>query len=841
VSAGSGRAGGGEIPAGTGVPLTESGVARRVLPFALAAALPFLLTLLFGPNAGSAGFIASGILTALLTAVALAVPWTRVPVPWWATVPLTYFAVVFLLRNSSGAAAAVYTPLVLLPVIWLALYGTRAQLIAAFLLLALTLMVPILVFGAPRYPSTEWRRVAIYLIIAPIVGFTIQWLVAATRERADRLRASEAETRAGRDMLASVLRASTEYGIIGTDPEGMITVFNTGAERMMGYSATEMIGVETPEILHDPAEVARRGRELGIPPGFGVLVAAARRGEPETRDWAYIRKDGGCLTVSLTVTAIDGPGGEPAGFIGVARDVTVQRSVEEALRESEARHRLLVQNLPDTLLSLYDLDLRLLLVEGPMLAPLGFAAEDLVGRTLGEISPAEQLGELEPLYRAALAGESTSIEYRSPRQGIVYDLQVAPYRDEAGEIVGVFSVARDITERKRVEAQAQAAEARFTTAYEHAAVGMGLLNTEGHFISVNPALCTLTGYTPDELLGRSPATITHPDDREPSDRLMRALVAGELNSYDIEKRYLHADGHAIDVSLRVALVRDSDGKPLHSVGQVLDITERKRQATIRERELALTQQARQLLIEQNARLVEIDRMKDEFVALVSHDLRTPLTSIVGYLEPILDREAGPLTPIQERFVRTIDRNARALSAIVGDLLFLAGVDAGKLTLHLEDVDLAELVADAVDACGRSADRKRIALSIDTDDVHVRGDRARLAQLMDNLLSNAIKFTRDGGRVEVTGREDESHAIIEIRDTGIGIPADEIPRLFTRFYRATSATEHAIPGTGLGLAIVKSIADAHHGAVEIDSNPDVGTTMRLLLPLGADGVRHPVLS
>jgi PAS domain S-box-containing protein len=579
VSPGSVRAEGPTIPADVGVSFSEAGRTWRVLPFAVAAALPFLLAFLFGPVSASAGFIASGTLTALLIVVAFTVPWERVPVPLRATVPLAYFGAVFLLRNTSGPTME-YTPLVLLPVIWLALYGTRAQLIAALLALTLTLMLPILVIGAPRYPTTEWRRVVLFLAIAPIVGFTIQRLVAATRERAERLRASEAAVRANRDMLASVLRASTEHAIIGTEQSGMITVFNDGAERMLGYRATEMIGVETPEILHDPAEVAQRAQELGMAPSFGVLVATA----PETRDWSYIRKDGARLTVAVSATPIQGPGAEPAGFICVAYDVTDVRT----------------------------------------------------------------------------------------------------------------------------------------------------------------------------------------------------------------------------------------------------------QATIRERELALTEQARQQLIEQNARLQEIDRMKDEFVALVSHELRTPLTSIAGYLEPLLDREAGPVTATQERFLRTIDRNARALSRIVGDLLFLASVDAGNLTLQTEDVDLAQVVTETVEACGPSADRRRIMLTVDTDEVPtVRGDRARLAQLTDNLLSNAIKFTPDGGHVEVQGREDGRNAVIEIRDSGVGIPADEIPNLFTRFYRATTATDHAISGTGLGLAIVKSITDAHHGAIQVDSSPGFGTTMRVLLPVGAD--------
>ena len=824
-----------KVPRGRDLALGDSGRSRRVIPFAVAAALPFVLTLVLGPYPLNADFVVSGVLAAVLIVVALVLPWGRMRPQFRAIVPLASYLVIFLLRNSSDTAAAVYTPLVLLPVIWLALYGSRGQLTAAFVLLALTLVVPILVFGPPRYPSTEWRRVAIYLVVAPIVGFTIQRLVVGTRERAARLRRSEAATRASRDVLASVLRASTEYSIIGTGPDGLITVFNEGAERMLGYRASEMIGVHTPEILHYPGEVDRRAAELGVPPGFEVLVAAARRGEPETRDWTYVRKDGGRLVVSLTVTGIDGPAGEPAGFIGVARDVTAQRRVERALRQSEARHRLLVQNLPDTQLSLYDRELRLVAAEGPMLARLGLEEDDLVGRPLAELTSPE----LEPMYRRALRGESTFTEYRSPGAGVIYDLQVAPYRDDTGEIVGVFSVARDITERKRVEAQAQAAEARFAAAYEQAPIGMGLLNPEGRFISVNSALCALTGYSSEELLGRAPADITHPDDREPSQELMRSLIAGELDSYQVEKRYVRADGHPIEVALHVALVRGAEGQPLHSVGQVLDITERKRQAAMRERELALTRQAREQLAEQNARLVELDRMKDEFVALVSHELRTPLTSITGYLEPILDREAGPLTATQERFLKTIDRNARALSTIVGDLLFLASVDAGKLELHTSEVDLGRLLAETVEACGPSAQRRGITLTIDIDrGPTIRGDRVRLSQVTGNLLSNAIKFTPDGGRVDLCGRQDGSNAVIEIRDTGIGIPADEIPRLFTRFYRASSATEQAISGTGLGLAIVKSIADAHHGTIEVDSSPGVGTTMRLILPLGANEINTP---
>jgi PAS domain S-box-containing protein len=423
---------------------------------------------------------------------------------------------------------------------------------------------------------------------------------------------------------------------------------------------------------------------------------------------------------------------------------------------------------------------------------------------------------------------------RDPCSGLIYDLHIGPYRDDAGEIVGVFSIGRDITERKRIEAAARTAEARFQTAYEHAPVGMGLVGVDGQFVSVNPALTAITGYSREHLLARSPSELTHPADRRRGEELMRALMAGDLDSYDEEKRYIHADGHAIDVALHVALVRDDDGRPLHTVGQVIDITERKRQAAERERQLALTRLARKQLAEQNVRLRELDRLKDEFVALVSHELRTPLTSISGYLEPLIDEEAGPLTPTQHRFLKTVERNAQRLTSLVGDLLFLASVDAGKLTIQPQSVDLSEVVADAGEAAAPVARNQGVTLIVEPGDVRgIPGDRARLAQLTDNLVSNAIKFTPEGGRVELRGRANATHAVVEVSDDGIGIREDEIPQLFTRFFRTDSAMDRSIPGTGLGLAIAKSIADAHHGSIEVDSKPGLGTTMRLLLPLDGE--------
>ena len=271
------------------------------------------------------------------------------------------------------------------------------------------------------------------------------------------------------------------------------------------------------------------------------------------------------------------------------------------------------------------------------------------------------------------------------------------------------------------------------------------------------------------------------------------------------------------------------------------------QATRLEQSLALAHEAqaeaenaRLTLSDQNRRLLELDRLKDEFLSLVSHELRTPLTSIRGYLDLVLDEEAGELNPEQRRFLKAVERNSGRLLRLVGDLLFVAQADAGRLTLERAKVDLAALAADCVEAARPVADQRSIELHLEAVPVPALvGDRGRLAQVLDNLVSNALKFTPEGGRVEVRTSTTDDHVYLEVEDSGIGIPAAEQPRLFDRFFRAVSATEQAIPGTGLGLAIVKAIVEAHAGRIEVVSAPGKGTTFVVKLPLREARSADPV--
>jgi signal transduction histidine kinase len=252
----------------------------------------------------------------------------------------------------------------------------------------------------------------------------------------------------------------------------------------------------------------------------------------------------------------------------------------------------------------------------------------------------------------------------------------------------------------------------------------------------------------------------------------------------------------------------------------------------------------ELLAQQNEGLRRLDRMKDEFIAIISHELRTPLSSITGYLELVLD-EAELLTPDHHEFLTVISRNVDRLTLLANDLLLLAAAENGTLALARSDFELAALLEEVASAAAPHAADRQIALRLDVDaQSHLHADRPRLAQLFDNLISNAIKFTPAGGVVTLRALRAGEHLLVEVEDSGIGVAADELPRLFDRFYRARTATDRNVGGTGLGLAIAKTIADAHDATLEVTSEVGGGTTFRLRLPpsaLAAGGAKPRELS
>ena len=229
---------------------------------------------------------------------------------------------------------------------------------------------------------------------------------------------------------------------------------------------------------------------------------------------------------------------------------------------------------------------------------------------------------------------------------------------------------------------------------------------------------------------------------------------------------------------------------------------------------------------------ELDRMRDAFVATVSHELRTPLTSISGFLE-MMHEEEQALGESGKRYLGVIRRSTERLHALVEDLLLIAQIEAKRVELELAPLDVVDLVTSAVETQRPSAVEKGVTVEVVADHPpNVRGDRVRLTQVLDNLVSNAVKFTNEGGsvRVDISGKGNTVELVVA--DTGIGIPADEQGQLFSRFFRASTAVQQAIPGTGLGLSISRALVEQHGGTIAFTSREGEGTRVTVTLPATA---------
>jgi signal transduction histidine kinase len=247
------------------------------------------------------------------------------------------------------------------------------------------------------------------------------------------------------------------------------------------------------------------------------------------------------------------------------------------------------------------------------------------------------------------------------------------------------------------------------------------------------------------------------------------------------------------------------------------------------RRSALLQLQTAQLEKQNEQLLELDRMKDEFIAVISHELRTPLTSISGYLDMALDETESPIPTTQRSHLLIVQRNVTRLVSLVNQLLYLARAQAHGVTVNRRPIDLQHLMRDCVETARPASEANSIDLRMEAGPLPpVLADPDELLRLLDNLVSNAIKFTPTGGQVLLRARKRRDRILLEVTDTGPGIPPDEQRDLFKPFARTKSATANAVPGTGLGLAISQAIAEAHETTIEVESGPADRTTFRLSL-------------
>ncbi|HEY9434147.1 MAG TPA: PAS domain S-box protein, partial [Blastocatellia bacterium] len=398
---------------------------------------------------------------------------------------------------------------------------------------------------------------------------------------------------------------------------------------------------------------------------------------------------------------------------------------------------------------------------------------------------------------------------------------VNPFYNEAGKLLGVVNIVVDITDRK----QAEAVKAQMAAIVESSDDAIVSKDLNGIITSWNKGAQKLFGYTAEEVIGKS-VTILYPPDRENEESyILDRIRRGEgVDHYETVRR--RKDGSEIDISLTVSPVRDETGKVIGASKIARDISDRKRIEIEREEMLRRETAAR-------AEAEQTSRLKDEFLAAVSHELRSPLNAILGWSRMLgenrLDKEKTA------RAFEVICRNANAQNQLIGDLLEVSRIITGKLNLDVSEVELIPIINAAIDVVRPAAEAKNIRLisTLDPAAGLVWVDAGRLQQVVWNLLSNAVKFTPGGGQVAVSLEREATHITLTVSDTGEGIEPEFLPYVFDRFRQFEGDTKRAHGGLGLGLAIVRHLVELHGGTVGAASlGKGRGATFTVTLPLAA---------
>ena len=524
--------------------------------------------------------------------------------------------------------------------------------------------------------------------------------------------------------------------------------------------------------------------------------------------------------------------GRVVAIFGVLEDVTsrnaafeaVRRS-EEQLRASEARARKVVANAYQAIVTIDETGH---VTDWNRFAEqtFGWTAEETIGNRLSDfIIPEEHRhAHNKGLARFLRTGESAVIDQRievpaQRKSGEIFPVELAISGAAGPDGWSFTALMHDISARK---AQLEV----FETAFDYASVGMALVTLEGGFHKINDAFCGIVGYTPEEMLTTDFQTITHADDLEKDLALLHQLLAGEIPSYGMDKRYIHKDGRLVWVHLSVSLVRAPDGAPKHFIAQVQDQTARVQAQDALERQtLSLAAMAEQLAVAKDT-AEDAARAKSEFLATMSHELRTPLNSVIGFSRLLTD--STTLTPEDRRHAERVRSAGEGLNVLINDILDYSKLDAGAVALESRPFSLDDMVADTLAMIEPQAAQHGVALRRSGRTAGwVEGDAFRLRQVLLNLLSNAVKFTKDASvTVEIATLDapiGRRRVRVSVIDEGVGIAPDALGRLFNRFAQADDSISRKFGGTGLGLAISRELVELMGGMIGVQSVLGEGST------------------
>jgi len=549
-----------------------------------------------------------------------------------------------------------------------------------------------------------------------------------------------------------------------------------------------------------------------------------------------------------------------------------RQQAEAALRESEARFRAVVGNVDGAVYRrAADTAWTIRFISDGVEALTGYPPARFLNQpaaTFFSLILPEDAGRVETLARQTLsAGQPFEVEYRLRRAdgGVIWVLDRARLvPDAAGALQWIDGLVLDITRRKRLELDLAASRERYELAVLGSTDGLWDWNITTGEVYYSPRWKAMLGYADDELENKFETwtDLIHAEDLPRVLADLDAYLHNAQPTYRAEFRMRHKQGGYRWIVTRGVALRDTAGRAYRMAGSHTDITERKqfeddirrlnaeleervaeRTAQLERANAALEAEGARLaeriaertadLSAANAELARVARAKDEFLASMSHELRTPLNTILGMAEALQDEVYGPLSAGQALSLRNIEESGRHLLALINDLLDISKIEAGKLELQWEDLDVSAVCEASLRLVRPAAQKKRLNMQLEIDPTvtHVRADARRLKQILVNLLSNAIKFTPEGGAfgLAVHGEPEREAVVFTVWDSGIGIAPADIPKLFRPFAQLDSRLARAHLGSGLGLTLVYRMVDLHGGGVSVVSTPGEGSRFSVALP------------
>jgi len=675
-----------------------------------------------------------------------------------------------------------------------------------------------------------------------------------------RKQAEEALVKAG--ALQSAIFNSANFSSIATDAKGVIQIFNVGAERMLGYTAAEVMNKITPADISDPQEVIARATalslELGttITPGFEALVFKASRGIEDIYELTYFRKDGSRFPAVVSVTALRDPDEAIIGYLLIGTDNTARKLAEEALLKAGALQSAIFNSANFSSIATD--------AKG-VIQIFNVGAERMLGYTAAEvmntITPADISDPLEVIARA----RALSLELGTPitpgfealvfkaSRGIedIYELtyirkdgsrfpaivSVTALRDAQSAIIGYLLIGTDNTARKQVEAEQKKLDQRLRDQqfYTRSLIESNIdaimtTDPSGIITDINKQMEGLTGCTRDELIGAPFKNyFTDPELAEAGIKLV--LSEKKVTNYELTARA--RDGKETVVSYNATTFYDRDRKLQGVFAAARDVTERKRLDQVLQEKNVELESAR--FVAEKANLA-----KSDFLSSMSHELRSPLNAILGFAQ-LMESDVPAPSPSQKESISQILHAGWYLLDLINEILDLAVIESGKLSMSLEPVSLVEVMLECQLMIEPLAQRKGVHMTFPRfDEPHsVRADRTRIKQVLINLLSNAIKYNQLGGSVIVDCCEASApgYVRITVRDSGPGLNEEKLAQLFQPFNRL-GQTGNAEEGTGIGLVVSKRLVELMEGLIGVESTVGTGSmfwiellsTAPLVLPL-----------